>query len=84
MSTFEERVFSLCKSFAQHKDDVVGNEQATKEHLIGPLFTELGWKRDPKTWRAEFDADFNGRKKGEKVDYAILQNGEPIDQKSVV
>ena len=78
MSTFEERILNLCKALVLHKDDVAGNEQATKEHLIGPFFSELGWKRDPKTWRAEFDADFNGRKKGEKVDYAILQNGEPI------
>ena len=62
MSMFQERIEALCIKLNKHKDDVVGSEQATKEHLIGPLFAELGWKGDPKIWRAEFDADFNGRK----------------------
>lgn len=78
MTSFYEKMSALCKDLNAHKYDVVGNEQATKEHLIGPFFSELGWKRDPKTWRAEYDADFNGKRKGEKVDYAVLQNNEPI------
>ena len=78
MGIFRDRILNLCAILMSHKDDVVENEQATKEHLIGPFFSELGWKKDPKTWKAEFDADFNGRKKGEKVDYAILRNNEPV------
>jgi hypothetical protein len=78
MSDFFARLSTLCKDLCSHRDDVIGNEQATKEHLIGPFFAELGWKKDPKTWRAEYDADFNGKRKGEKVDYAILQNNEPV------
>jgi len=78
MQNFKDGILILCNELNIHKLDVEGNEQATKEHLIGPFFKELGWKRDPKTWRAEYDADFNGRKKGEKVDYAILNNNEPL------
>lgn len=78
MQNFKQKMIELCSILCSHKDDVLGNEQGTKEHLIGPFFSELGWRKDPKTWKAEFDADFSGRKKGERVDYAIIKNNEPV------
>lgn len=53
-------------------------EEATKNGLIMPFINALGYNVfDPTEVIPEFTADV-GVKKGEKVDYAILLNGEPI------
>ncbi len=53
-------------------------EEATKMSMIVPLFQLLGYNVfDPSEFQPEYTADV-GIKKGERVDYAILENGEPV------
>lgn len=66
---FAERVSTLKKS--------INTEEATKMSLIVPLFQILGYDVfNPIEFCPEYTADI-GIKKGEKVDYAILENGNP-------
>lgn len=58
--------------------DSIQTEEATKTSLIMPFFALLGYDVfNPDEFVPEFTADV-GIKKGEKVDYAILQEGKPI------
>jgi hypothetical protein len=58
---------------------VRGNEQATKQSLIGPLFTLLGYDlTDPQECVPEFKADFGKERSVKPVDWAFYQNGRPI------
>ncbi len=53
-------------------------EEATKNALVLPLLQCLGYNVfDPTEVVPEYVADF-GERKGEKVDYAIFKEGEPI------
>jgi hypothetical protein len=53
-------------------------EEATKNALVMPFIQALGYNVfDPTQVVPEFTADM-GTKKGEKVDYAIMQEGKPI------
>ena len=53
-------------------------EEATKHTLVMPFIQALGYDVfNPSEVTPELNADV-GIKKGEKVDYAILQNGKPI------
>lgn len=66
---FSKRVESL--------KDSLPTEEATKTSIIMPFFALLGYDVfNPEEFMPEFTADV-GIKKGEKVDYAILNNGEP-------
>lgn len=66
---FAERVSALKTS--------IGTEEATKMSLIVPLFQILGYDVfNPTEFCPEYTADV-GVKKGEKVDYAILEDGQP-------
>lgn len=57
--------------------DKLQTEEATKTSLILPFFQLMGYDIfDPEEFMPEFTADV-GIKKGEKVDYAIMQNHEP-------
>lgn len=65
-----ERVFKL--------KDQVKTEEATKNAFIMPFIKELGYDVfNPNEVTPELVADI-GMKQGEKIDYAIMQNGEPI------
>jgi hypothetical protein len=67
---FAERVESL--------RDVVSTEEATKTSFILPMLSLLGYDIfNPTVVVPEFTADI-GRKKGEKVDYAIMVDGKPL------
>lgn len=56
----------------------VETEEATKQSMILPFFSILGYDIfNPLEFVPEYVADV-GIKKGEKVDYAILENGKPI------
>lgn len=56
----------------------LATEEATKTALIMPFFSLLGYDVfNPMEFVPEFTADF-GIKKGEKVDYAIMKDGQPI------
>lgn len=53
-------------------------EEATKNALVMPFFSTLGYDVfDTNEFMPEFICDF-GTKKGEKIDYAVLKDGEPI------
>jgi len=59
------------------KDKII-TEEATKTSFIMPFFQILGYDVfNPDEFLPEFTADV-GIKKGEKVDYAILRDGEPL------
>lgn len=68
------------KQFSKRVDSLKDNlptEEATKTSIIMPFFSLLGYDVfNPEEFMPEFTADV-GIKKGEKVDYAILSNGEP-------
>ncbi len=56
----------------------IQTEEATKNALIMPFISALGYNVfDPTEVVPEFTADV-GIKKGEKVDYAIHLDGKPI------
>jgi len=79
MSTFVEKMDEVCRKITARMDRVVGNEQASKESLIKPFFNALGYDtEDPDLWSPEYNADFVGRKRSEKVDYAILKDFAPL------
>lgn len=58
--------------------DQIGTEESTKHAFVLPFINILGYDAfNPTEVVPEFTADL-GIKKGEKVDYAIYQNGIPI------
>lgn len=64
------------KELAEH---VRGNEQATKQSLIGPLFTLLGYDlTDPRQCIPEYRVDFGKDRSAKPIDWAFLQNGRPL------
>lgn len=69
------------KQFAKRAEglkETLQTEEATKMSLIVPFFQILGYDVfNPEEFMPEYTTDV-GIKKGEKVDYAIMDNGEPI------
>ena len=58
--------------------DSVQTEEATKHSFVMPFISMLGYDVfNPMMVVPEFTADI-GKKKGEKVDYAIFQDGKPL------
>lgn len=77
MENFAEQIKTLAKRTLKLKDSIL-TEEATKTSVVMPFFQSLGYDIfNPEEFIPEFTADV-GIKKGEKVDYAILQNGNPI------
>lgn len=69
LKQFSERVTIL--------KDTISTEESTKMSLVVPLFQLLGYDVfNPSEFCPEYIADV-GIKKGEKVDYAILEDGQP-------
>src|SRR3954454_20761174 len=69
---FVKRVQDL----AEH---VRGNEQATKQSLIGPLFTLLGYDpTDPRECIPEYKVDFGKDRSIKPIDWAFFQNARPL------
>lgn len=74
---FSDKIKQFSKRIETLKDSLV-TEEATKTALIMPLFQILEYDIfNPLEFMPEFIADV-GVKKGEKVDYAILENGKPL------
>ena len=70
LKQFSKRVESI--------KDSIQTEEATKTAIIMPFFSMLGYDVfNPQEFVPEFTADV-GIKKGEKVDYAIINEGEPV------
>ncbi|MDY7092473.1 MAG: type I restriction endonuclease [Acidobacteriota bacterium] len=62
----------------QAQKDGIQTEEATKTAFVLPFIAALGYNVfDPTEVTPELTADM-GIKKGEKVDYAILQDGQPV------
>lgn len=73
---FADAVKNFANTVQQRKATCL-TEEATKMSLIVPMFQILGYDVfNPTEFCPEYIADV-GIKKGEKVDYAILINGEP-------
>jgi len=75
--SFDEKISALAEKIPS-LIDFLGTEEATKNALVMPFIAALGYDIfNPKEVVPEFVAD-HGTKKGEKVDYAIMQNNEVI------
>ncbi|SNZ07697.1 hypothetical protein SAMN06265182_0972 [Persephonella hydrogeniphila] len=73
----EAKLKELSERIKNIKDNVQ-TEEATKHSFVMPFLNALGYDVfDPTVVVPEFTADI-GKKKKEKVDYAILQDGKPI------
>jgi hypothetical protein len=74
---FIDQVRTLASRVRQAKD-MLQTEEATKNAMVMPFIQLLGYNVfDPLEVTPELIADV-GTKKGEKVDYAILKDGQPI------
>jgi len=74
---FQNAVKNIVNRVETLKDKVV-TEEATKTSFILPMLSALGYDIfDPTVVVPEFTADI-GKKKGEKVDYAIMQEEKPL------
>lgn len=74
---FKDQIIQLAARVEKMKDQIK-TEEATKNALVMPFIQILGYDVfDPFEVNPEFIADL-GIKKGEKVDYAIMKDGEPI------
>lgn len=77
MDNFPELLQSLSKRVIKLRESIL-TEEATKTSVIMPFFQLLGYDVfNPEEFLPEYIADV-GIKKGEKVDYAILEDGKPI------
>jgi len=77
MTEFIEKAKELSQRISKLRESVV-TEEATKHSFVMPFIGLLGYDVfDPTVVVPEFTADIS-KKKNEKVDYAIMQDGEPI------
>ncbi|QDS94280.1 hypothetical protein FF011L_30590 [Roseimaritima multifibrata] len=75
MELFDSLTRLAVRMESQH--ELLGTEEATKNAVIMPIINALGYNVfDPTEVIPEFTADV-GMKKGEKVDYAIVIDGDP-------
>lgn len=73
----QSKLKALAEKIEQLKDRIE-TEESTKHAFTLPFINALGYDTfDPTEVVPEFTADI-GLKKGEKVDYAIIQNDTPI------
>ena len=74
---FKDKIKLLAERVAKLKDQIK-TEEATKNAFIMPFISELGYDVfNPMEVTPELVADI-GIKQGEKIDYAILKDGDPI------
>ncbi|RXK83760.1 type I restriction endonuclease [Filimonas effusa] len=74
---FKDTIKQLAERILKHKE-LVHTEEATKHSFVMPFLQALGYDVfNPMEVVPEFIADL-GIKKGEKVDYAIVKDGQPI------
>lgn len=75
--SFDEKMAALIQRLPKITEHLQ-TEEATKNALVMPFIAALGYDVfNPKEVVPEFTADI-GTKKGEKVDYAIMRDGETI------
>lgn len=74
---FESSIANIATRIENLKDKVT-TEEATKTSFILPMLSALGYDIfDPTVVVPEYTADI-GKKKGEKVDYAIMKDEKPM------
>lgn len=74
---FKDQLKQLSERIGKLKDNI-GTEEATKTAFILPFIQSLGYDVfDPTEVVPEYTCDL-GIKKGEKIDYAIFKDGQPI------
>lgn len=74
---FKDQIKLLSERIAKLKENI-GTEEATKTAFILPFIQALGYDVfDPTEVIPEYTCDL-GIKKGEKIDYAIFKDGQPI------
>lgn len=74
---FQSKIRELAKRIESLRNNVQ-TEEATKHSFVMPFISLLGYDVfNPNIVIPEFTADI-GKKKGEKVDYAIIQDGQPL------
>ena len=70
MSELRELVETYVKRVKELTEHVKGNEQATKQSLIGPFFTMLGYDlTDPRECMPEYKADFGKERSSKPIDW---------------
>jgi len=75
--SFDEKIAALIQRLPKLTDHLQ-TEEATKNALVMPFISSLGYDVfNPKEVVPEFTADV-GTKKGEKVDYAIMRDGDTV------
>jgi hypothetical protein len=73
----KDAIRSLGERFLELKENIQ-TEEATKNAFIMPFIQVLGYDVfNPLEFVPEYVTDI-GTKRGEKIDYAILQNGQPV------
>lgn len=73
---FTDQIKQFSKRVASMKDSIL-TEEATKTSIVMPFFNMLGYDVfNPQEFVPEFTCDV-GIKKGEKIDYAIMKDGDP-------
>jgi hypothetical protein len=79
LQEMKKRINKIANDFQNDKGDVK-NEEATKTFFILPFIRDvlLYSQARPSEFQPEYEADFPGRKKDERVDYAILRENRPI------
>lgn len=74
---FKDSIIQLAERIQKLKDNI-STEEATKNAFIMPMITALGYDVfNPLEVVPELDCDLV-KKKGEKIDYAIMKDGLPI------
>ena len=74
---FKDSIFQLAKRVSDLKESIL-TEEATKNAFIMPFIQMLGYDVfNPLEVVPEMDCDIV-KKKGEKIDYAIMKDGSPI------
>ena len=75
---FKEEIQKLSILINERKP-FINNEEMTKQSLVVPFIQVLGYDVfNPQEFKPEYNADYPGKKKDEKVDYAIFKGDEPI------
>lgn len=76
MSDLREQIEQYVKRVKELAEMVKGNEQATKQSLIGPFFTMLGYDlTDPRECLPEYKVDFGKGRSSKPIDWAFKNNG---------
>ena len=74
----KETLAAYVKRVSELQEHVKGNEEATKQSLIAPLFMLLGYDMtDPRECMPEYKVDFGKDRSTKPIDWAFFQNGRP-------